>query len=169
MNQPRRPSPFPLLPSYSFLISLSLLFFTISCATATTIVTSTDPQPGVGFVLVTPNSQPTVTPFQAPLITALPPITSEPPATLTPLPTALPTDIPVPTDAPTGSTPPTELPTDTSASPPVAGDKPQYALNVRSEEHTSELQSLTNLVCRLLLEKKQRRAGPRPGRTTCPL
>src|SRR5438093_5744190 len=25
----------------------------------------------------------------------------------------------------------------------------------RSEEHTSELQSLTNLVCRLLLEKKQ--------------
>ena len=27
-------------------------------------------------------------------------------------------------------------------------------VNVRSEEHTSELQSLTNLVCRLLLEKK---------------
>src|SRR5438093_6669660 len=26
---------------------------------------------------------------------------------------------------------------------------------VRSEEHTSELQSLTNLVCRLLLEKKK--------------
>src|SRR5438093_684996 len=26
---------------------------------------------------------------------------------------------------------------------------------VRSEEHTSELQSLTNLVCRLLLEKKR--------------
>src|SRR5438093_3199869 len=26
--------------------------------------------------------------------------------------------------------------------------------NIRSEEHTSELQSLTNLVCRLLLEKK---------------
>src|SRR5258706_2843436 len=26
----------------------------------------------------------------------------------------------------------------------------------RSEEHTSELQSLTNLVCRLLLEKKKR-------------
>jgi len=25
----------------------------------------------------------------------------------------------------------------------------------RSEEHTSELQSLTNLVCRLLLDKKQ--------------
>src|SRR5258706_14367929 len=27
--------------------------------------------------------------------------------------------------------------------------------NLRSEEHTSELQSLTNLVCRLLLEKKR--------------
>src|SRR5438046_4479404 len=28
--------------------------------------------------------------------------------------------------------------------------------NPRSEEHTSELQSLTNLVCRLLLEKKKK-------------
>src|SRR5262249_60673248 len=28
----------------------------------------------------------------------------------------------------------------------------------RSEEHTSELQSLTNLVCRLLLEKKKKAA-----------
>src|SRR5262249_59150069 len=28
-------------------------------------------------------------------------------------------------------------------------------LSNRSEEHTSELQSLTNLVCRLLLEKKK--------------
>src|SRR5258706_4636715 len=31
----------------------------------------------------------------------------------------------------------------------------------RSEEHTSELQSLTNLVCRLLLEKKKRSAHQR--------
>src|SRR5262249_59941514 len=30
---------------------------------------------------------------------------------------------------------------------------------VRSEEHTSELQSLTNLVCRLLLEKKKKTAN----------
>src|SRR5262249_56784376 len=30
------------------------------------------------------------------------------------------------------------------------------ATSGRSEEHTSELQSLTNLVCRLLLEKKNR-------------
>src|SRR5215213_10956933 len=29
-------------------------------------------------------------------------------------------------------------------------------LRARSEEHTSELQSLTNLVCRLLLEKKKK-------------
>src|SRR5437016_12538564 len=31
------------------------------------------------------------------------------------------------------------------------------ASEVRSEEHTSELQSLTNLVCRLLLEKKKKK------------
>src|SRR5258706_9981873 len=30
----------------------------------------------------------------------------------------------------------------------------------RSEEHTSELQSLTNLVCRLLLEKKKKQWHP---------
>src|SRR5438046_5686399 len=35
---------------------------------------------------------------------------------------------------------------------------PLYILmgELRSEEHTSELQSLTNLVCRLLLEKKNK-------------
>src|SRR5438093_9838912 len=32
----------------------------------------------------------------------------------------------------------------------------------RSEEHTSELQSLTNLVCRLLLEKKKTERSPTP-------
>src|SRR5258706_7299082 len=31
-----------------------------------------------------------------------------------------------------------------------------FPLIWRSEEHTSELQSLTNLVCRLLLEKKKK-------------
>src|SRR3989449_6811967 len=31
----------------------------------------------------------------------------------------------------------------------------EIALNVRSEEHTSELQSRLHLVCRLLLEKKK--------------
>src|SRR5437588_8963896 len=34
-------------------------------------------------------------------------------------------------------------------------------LRQRSEEHTSELQSHSDLVCRLLLEKKNRRPGPR--------
>src|SRR5437016_7658399 len=33
-------------------------------------------------------------------------------------------------------------------------------VNMRSEEHTSELQSLTNLVCRLLLEKKKQKHRP---------
>src|SRR2546426_7367554 len=33
--------------------------------------------------------------------------------------------------------------------------KPRHALVPRSEEHTSELQSPCNLVCRLLLEKKK--------------
>src|ERR1019366_9939386 len=34
---------------------------------------------------------------------------------------------------------------------------PEYCGEGRSEEHTSELQSLTNLVCRLLLEKKNKK------------
>src|SRR2546425_6884287 len=34
----------------------------------------------------------------------------------------------------------------------------------RSEEHTSELQSLAYLVCRLLLEKKKKTIIPRPDR-----
>src|SRR5438046_8477325 len=33
----------------------------------------------------------------------------------------------------------------------------QHEILHRSEEHTSELQSLTNLVCRLLLEKKKKK------------
>src|SRR5258706_1505634 len=38
-------------------------------------------------------------------------------------------------------------------------------VDVRSEEHTSELQSLTNLVCRLLLEKKQEKPQVRGDAT----
>src|SRR5438093_7616682 len=34
---------------------------------------------------------------------------------------------------------------------------PWMVMAPRSEEHTSELQSLTNLVCRLLLEKKKKK------------
>src|SRR6476619_8189588 len=36
------------------------------------------------------------------------------------------------------------------------GGGPTSGARLRSEEHTSELQSLTNLVCRLLLEKKKK-------------
>src|SRR5438045_6605134 len=36
------------------------------------------------------------------------------------------------------------------------------AAGKRSEEHTSELQSLRQLVCRLLLEKKKKKANRRP-------
>src|SRR2546426_4974764 len=35
--------------------------------------------------------------------------------------------------------------------------------NTRSEEHTSELQSPCNLVCRLLLEKKKKHIKPLPA------
>src|SRR2546427_1746319 len=38
----------------------------------------------------------------------------------------------------------------------------------RSEEHTSELQSQSNLVCRLLLEKKQPDLSGPPRRTRAP-
>src|SRR2546430_6389875 len=36
----------------------------------------------------------------------------------------------------------------------------QQVAQVRSEEHTSELQSQSNLVCRLLLEKKKKKSKP---------
>src|SRR5437667_5901387 len=42
----------------------------------------------------------------------------------------------------------------------------KYAGNCRSEEHTSELQSHHDLVCCLLLEKKNR-TGPRCARRCC--
>src|SRR2546430_10051145 len=37
------------------------------------------------------------------------------------------------------------------------GTKIDNLVQIRSEEHTSELQSQSNLVCRLLLEKKKKR------------
>src|SRR5438093_5386234 len=45
----------------------------------------------------------------------------------------------------------------------VAGRR-RAGLARRSEEHTSELQSLTNLLCRLLLEKKKKRHHVGTGR-----
>src|SRR2546427_5960619 len=48
---------------------------------------------------------------------------------------------------------------------PLAGIKPlSIRLHVRSEEHTSELQSQSNLVCRLLLEKKKKHKSNTPTR-----
>src|SRR2546430_5613280 len=54
--------------------------------------------------------------------------------------------------------------------PDYGGGRRQYARRhhggdgvrrvVRSEEHTSELQSQSNLVCRLLLEKKKKKYTP---------
>src|SRR2546427_7620053 len=44
-----------------------------------------------------------------------------------------------------------------SSSCPDDQRNPPLARPLRSEEHTSELQSQSNLVCRLLLEKKKKR------------
>src|SRR2546430_2908622 len=43
----------------------------------------------------------------------------------------------------------------------VGAGEPQAVGRARSEEHTSELQSQSNLVCRLLLEKKTEDVHPR--------
>src|SRR5256886_3638533 len=52
--------------------------------------------------------------------------------------------------------------------PYSAPDVPMITLS-RSEEHTSELQSQSNLVCRLLLEKKKQPITPAvPSLTTTP-
>src|SRR5688572_32404246 len=42
-----------------------------------------------------------------------------------------------------------------SPTAPAARNAPEHSRSTRSEEHTSELQSQSNLVCRLLLEKKK--------------
>src|SRR5260370_10212139 len=52
--------------------------------------------------------------------------------------------------APAGGAPPLR-----AASPPPRVAQARQPGNARSEEHTSELQSHLNLVCRLLLEKKK--------------
>src|SRR2546427_4516126 len=48
----------------------------------------------------------------------------------------------------------------------MTGAGPGFGHGERSEEHTSELQSQSNLVCRLLLEKKKQRKklAPQPYR-----
>src|SRR5690242_21188048 len=51
-----------------------------------------------------------------------------------------------------------------SSTTPSAGAPTPTATRRRSEEHTSELQSHVNLVCRLLLEKKKYRNHITPNR-----
>src|SRR5437016_12137668 len=48
--------------------------------------------------------------------------------------------------------------------PRCAGARERERRGSRSEEHTSELQSLTNLVCRLLLEKKKKKQEKKQAR-----
>src|SRR5687768_17875115 len=60
---------------------------------------------------------------------------------------------PVPTSGPA----PAPAPRSAAAGPPcVIGAKTAFKGEIRSEEHTSELQSRLHLVCRLLLEKKKK-------------
>src|SRR5688572_33399385 len=54
--------------------------------------------------------------------------------------------------------------TKTRVSRDTNGDPNYYV--VRSEEHTSELQSQSNLVCRLLLEKKKKKKKKKRNRKT---
>src|SRR2546425_8540672 len=49
---------------------------------------------------------------------------------------------------------------------PKPGPGTYVSANTRSEEHTSELQSLAYLVCRLLLEKKKKKQKHVPRHTT---
>src|SRR5688572_31165277 len=58
----------------------------------------------------------------------------------------------VPTQPGFGATPPPPHPVPSTSSTSTAPQKEETG--ERSEEHTSELQSQSNLVCRLLLEKK---------------
>src|SRR5258706_3760301 len=51
-----------------------------------------------------------------------------------------------------------------TAGPPAPPAQKSPHPQSRSEEHTSELQSLTNLVCRLLLEKKKNKKNTYPIR-----
>src|SRR5437773_9243557 len=52
-----------------------------------------------------------------------------------------------------------------SGRPPMSQARPHPYVVERSEEHTSELQSHHDLVCRLLLEKKNQDTEPSFGRT----
>src|SRR5205814_9155519 len=49
-----------------------------------------------------------------------------------------------------------KAPQNSSSATPEFASGPEFIAADRSEEHTSELQSLRHLVCRLLLEKKKK-------------
>src|SRR2546427_1301464 len=55
---------------------------------------------------------------------------------------------------------------ESSAKVDTASTAEAVRITHRSEEHTSELQSQSNLVCRLLLEKKKRRQNRWPSCTS---
>jgi hypothetical protein len=114
----RRPLPF-------FLFIFSFLLLT-ACATIASV--AVNPQPAEP-IFVTPNHQPTLTPFQPLRSTPLPTLTSGPTATISPAPTetqAPPTLTSIPTD--------TAVPTERPTSPPLptleASARPQYSLSV---------------------------------------
>src|SRR2546425_2277898 len=89
-----------------------------------------------------------------------------PPASTTVSPRGISVGVPVGPISTTGS--PGRRYASRSAEPPISSaiteirpfslstQAPVIALEMRSEEHTSELQSLAYLVCRLLLEKKKK-------------
>src|SRR5262249_62012700 len=101
------------------------------------------------------------------LLFSTPPPPPRPPPL--PLPAALPTG--PPPSEPAASEPAPAEAAPAEPAPPAGADQAQLdALDAaetssywdRSEEHTSELQSLTNLVCRLLLEKKKTHNNAKP-------
>src|SRR5437773_6954311 len=57
---------------------------------------------------------------------------------------------------------------DYSPAPPASTASPPLRRSPRSEEHTSELQSHHDLVCRLLLEKKKRSFNRLPPPSSLP-
>src|SRR5258706_3613958 len=67
---------------------------------------------------------------------------------------------------------PTQTQTMTTSATPNSYNVPycdSFDGGIRSEEHTSELQSLTNLVCRLLLEKKKNTAADSVTQSSGPM
>jgi hypothetical protein len=126
------------LPRSLLLFSFFFLLLTTSCFPAAAAITntSTDPKPLANYVFVTPNAQPTSTPFQPMQETPLPnlpvvPTLTEPSVPPTRRVEPVETTAPQPTDIPTVQ--PTNAPANTAippAPPPASVNKPQYAISV---------------------------------------